>query len=108
MLGAAGVDGYEAMYLSCEVGASKRDGTIWQVVLERERIAKGRLLHLGDDPLTDAHMPITLGFNAVHLISPGGLFDLRSVTSGRPARGTGKLLLGPSIAQAGNDPLEGR
>lgn len=51
----------DALYVSAEVGASKRSGRLFRHVLAEERIAPGELEHAGDDPWADFEVPRRMG-----------------------------------------------
>ena len=94
-------------YMLSEIGLRKDDGSLWPFLLEREEVSKDRFLHLGDHSLLDIHIPKTLGYHAVHLISPRGLYEIHSIL-----RGEFKIPLAEpadlNVAEEFNDPLEGR
>lgn len=44
---------YKALYVSCENHCSKRQGKLYDLFLEKEKIEKGSILHIGDNMKTD-------------------------------------------------------
>ncbi|MFZ5964211.1 HAD family hydrolase [Thalassococcus sp. BH17M4-6] len=52
-LQAAGIEGWDALYLSSETGALKQSGTLFAHVLDAERVPPDRILHIGDNPFSD-------------------------------------------------------
>lgn len=52
-----GIKEYSKLYLSSEVGKTKRSGQIFQEVLEKERINSSQLIHIGDNYRSDFIMP---------------------------------------------------
>lgn len=48
-----GISGYEKIYVSCEIGASKHDGALYRHVLNDLGIHPNQLLHIGNDYITD-------------------------------------------------------
>jgi len=51
----------DRVYVSAEAGRTKRTGTLFRHVLERERLSPAELLHVGNDPLADVEAPARLG-----------------------------------------------
>ncbi|MCC2611022.1 hydrolase [Neorhizobium petrolearium] len=62
----------DKIYSSAEVGASKRHGSLFSVVLSQEKTAPDKMLHIGDDYIADCEVPTRMGINAMHL--PKGRF----------------------------------
>lgn len=59
------IDGYNALYVSSAVKKTKASGSLFQYVLERERISnKKRWLHIGDNRRSDYLIPRQLGLRA--------------------------------------------
>ena len=48
-----GVSDYAGLYISGEVGKSKRDGSLYQYVCEQEHIDKKKWIHVGDNFISD-------------------------------------------------------
>lgn len=61
MLAKCGIDGYEKLYVSCEIGARKADGSLYRYVLKERGIQPGQLLHIGDNRRGDMVIPAALG-----------------------------------------------
>lgn len=55
----------DSLYVSCQVGLSKRSGNLFQHVLKMEAIKPSELLHTGDDLIADVERPRRLGINVV-------------------------------------------
>lgn len=53
MLEKCGVSGYEKLFVSCECGVSKMDGTMFLYVLRELGVSPELLLHIGDNPVSD-------------------------------------------------------
>ena len=51
----------DRLYVSCEVGATKRSGEMFRCVLETESICAGQLVHVGNDTSSDVKIPRSLG-----------------------------------------------
>lgn len=56
-------------YISCELGASKRSGKLFQEVLNLEGISSHQLCHYGNDFYSDFTYPKKLNVNAEHFVS---------------------------------------
>lgn len=51
-----GFDGWDGFYLSNERQAQKCSGSLYAKLLEDHRVAPGRILHIGDNPISDVNM----------------------------------------------------
>ena len=100
LLDASGVRAYDAVYVSSETGLRKDSGAIWPELLRRERVAPGRLVHVGDNERTDVQLVGDLGVGRpVHVLRPLDGFELlpegRALAGGaRPTRWQDDLALG--------------
>ena len=65
MLDKCGVRGYAKLYVSCEYGAKKRDGSLFRIVLDDLDIRPGQLVHIGDSKRGDVLAPTKMGIMAV-------------------------------------------
>jgi len=54
------VDG-DRLYVSCEVGATKRSGEMFRRVLKTESIRANQMVHIGNDALSDVKIPRRFG-----------------------------------------------
>src|SRR5262249_32763274 len=54
----------DRLYVSCEVGATKRSGEMFRHVLETESIPANQMVHVGNDALSDVKIPRRLGIGA--------------------------------------------
>lgn len=62
-------EGYNSIsniYVSCDLGKRKDDGTMFKFVLEDQGIKSSELLHIGDNYRSDYQNPLTLGIAAFH------------------------------------------
>ena len=64
-----GISGFDALYVSCEKGCSKRTGMLYKHMLECENIAAGRVVHIGDDYKADVKMSGCNGIDSVWLVN---------------------------------------
>lgn len=60
------IESNETIYVSSEVGLTKRSGNLFRHVLKMEAIKPGELLHIGDDLIADIERPRRLGINVEH------------------------------------------
>ena len=65
LLHAAGYKGWKRLYISAQEQANKADGTLFDVVLDKERLEPGELLHIGDSLRSDYLMPKRNGIPSV-------------------------------------------
>ncbi|WP_295438016.1 hypothetical protein [uncultured Thiodictyon sp.] len=56
----------DRIYVSGEIGLSKRSGNLFAHVLAAEAISAGELLHCGDDPIADVARPAAMGIQVQH------------------------------------------
>lgn len=59
-----------AVYVSCDYGKRKSDGTLYTEVLAAEKIAARQLLHVGDNRQADCQMALACGITAVYCPAP--------------------------------------
>lgn len=62
ILGDAGYHGWQALYISNEVGVTKASGAIWEVVKSQ---CTQKILHIGDDEWSDCNNPRNFGITTV-------------------------------------------
>ena len=70
MLSENGITGYHALYLSSDIGVRKDTGELYRLLLEREGIAPGELLMVGDNEHSDVQVPMNLGIQVCHVLRP--------------------------------------
>lgn len=70
MLSNNGAIGYHALYLSSDVGVRKDTGALYRLLLEREQLAPGELLVVGDNEHSDVQVPMNLGIQVCHVLRP--------------------------------------
>lgn len=74
-----GITGYERLYISCENGASKGRGDLFDVVIDDLRIDRSRMIHIGDHPRSDYLNPKARGIKAILTQKPkNSYFSRRS------------------------------
>uniref|UniRef100_UPI0031019DF5 hydrolase n=1 Tax=Neorhizobium sp. EC2-8 TaxID=3129230 RepID=UPI0031019DF5 len=57
----------DKIYSSADLGASKRQGDLFSLVLQAESVDASRALHIGDDLLADCLVPKSMGIKTVHM-----------------------------------------
>jgi FMN phosphatase YigB (HAD superfamily) len=67
----------DAVYTSADLGLTKRSGSIFKAVIEREGISPADVSHMGDDHIADLIRPVAAGLSATHLPRPRALRLLR-------------------------------
>lgn len=67
MLRGAGYDTSHRLFLSCELGVTKKHGTLFSFVAEAMGLAHGDFLHLGDNRHADVRMAEAAGWRALHI-----------------------------------------
>lgn len=75
ILKAKGIQGYHALYISCEEGRRKDRGDMWDYMLCKEGIQEHRFLHVGDNEQSDIQLLGDRGaYFIVHVMKPSVLF----------------------------------
>ena len=67
LLGNCGYHGISRLYVSCEEGAVKRSGVLFDKVLTEEKIAPEQMLHIGDSRKADWIAPSAKKIQALHI-----------------------------------------
>ncbi len=67
MLEKCGIGGYEKIYVSCEMGAQKGDGSLFRAVLNDLNIHPRQLFHIGDSWKGDLLRPLSMGIKVWHV-----------------------------------------
>lgn len=65
-----GIEGWDGFYLSCERGCRKDTGKLFELVLAEQGIAANRILHVGDNPISDVDRPRRLGLRVCPVAKP--------------------------------------
>lgn len=74
LLDKCGISGYGRIFVSCETGATKRSGSIWEIV--KKQYAGSRILHIGDDPAADGNIADNCGIEPFLIKSSRELFEM--------------------------------
>ena len=70
LLEKCGLRGYDDLYVSCEYKFSKGSGVLFRRVLFDYRIWAKELIHIGDNIMSDYHIPRGIGIYAAHVSRP--------------------------------------
>ena len=62
-----GIKGYEKLYVSCKVGKTKKEGTLFEAYLTENNIDPKQAIHIGDSWKSDFASPRKSGMGAVHI-----------------------------------------
>ncbi len=74
MLHKCGIGGYDELFISCEVGARKDDGSMWNMVLAG--IDTQHFIHLGDNFRSDSQILMDRHIDTHVVLSPRALLEL--------------------------------
>lgn len=64
------------LFVSSEIGLSKKDGDLYDHVAQTMEVAPGAVLHFGDNFLVDTKMALQHGIHSIHIPSPKATLDL--------------------------------
>ncbi len=70
LLSKCGLVGYDDLYVSCEYGFSKGSGVLFRRAVFDYRIFPKELIHIGDNIMSDYHVPRKIGIYAAHTKRP--------------------------------------
>lgn len=68
------IDGYSKIMLSCETGMRKDTAAVWNYLVD-EGFTHGKLLHIGDNEMSDIQFPSDRIIFAYHVMSARNLFS---------------------------------
>lgn len=74
LLAKCGIDGYEKIMISCETGMRKDTAEIWNHLVD-EGFTHGKLVHIGDNEMSDIQFPSDRIIFAYHVMSARNLFS---------------------------------
>jgi len=75
VLEASGYQGYDKLFISCEVGTNKASGKLFDVVINEMKIDPKYILHIGDHEYADIIQPATRGISTYKLPHPAALLN---------------------------------
>lgn len=67
MLCKCGITNFSELYVSCETRCSKSNGDMFRYVRKQEQLPFSKMLHIGDNPISDVIVPQNLGMHALFL-----------------------------------------
>lgn len=73
LLGKFGIDGYDKVIASCELGLRKDTAELWNDLAAQGYA--GRIIHIGANEMSDAQLPGDRNFGIYHLMSATNLFS---------------------------------
>lgn len=79
MLQKCGYKGYSKLYLSCEIGLRKDDGTMWNFLIHEWN--NERIIHVGDNLVSDMQRPGDCNIAIYPVMNPRLLFELSPIYS---------------------------
>ena len=65
-----GIVGWDALYLSNDVGLRKDTGELYRHILEREGLSPTQMLMVGDNERVDLQIPIGMNMSTYHVLRP--------------------------------------
>lgn len=104
MLEKCGISQPDKLYISSELGARKDRGDLWQMVKAEE--ADWKLLHIGDNAVSDVQRPSDAGLQGVLVLSAHEKCEARGVLRRRPTESEWPLVRG-IVKALGDDPFFG-
>ncbi|MDR9826768.1 HAD-IA family hydrolase [Vibrio sp. FNV 38] len=110
MLRKAGVTNGYQLFVSCEMGLRKDNGTMWAHMSEKLK-DKTRFVHIGDNAVADAQLPGDFGLANLHILNPIDKWQAAGwdnpFTAGNELNEQQILKWGPLISQFGRFPFLG-
>ncbi len=73
-----GYDKFEAIFLSSEVRLTKSTGSLYKHILNRLKISKDKIMHIGDNNDSDVNIPQSLGIESIHFVAPREIIKCNS------------------------------
>lgn len=73
MLDRCGIEGWQKMYLSSEIGLRKDSGQLYEHILRHEGLKPNQLVMFGDNERSDIQIPGEMGIRVNHTIKPTNL-----------------------------------
>ena len=74
LLHKCGIVGYDELLISCEVGARKDDGSMWQMILSGMRTES--IIHVGDNFRSDSQILMDRGVASHVVLSPRAMLEI--------------------------------
>ncbi|WP_150124256.1 HAD family hydrolase [Cupriavidus nantongensis] len=67
LLAAVGISGYEAIYVSSEIRKSKKEGDLFDYIIQRHGLVATDIVHVGDNAIGDFSVPAHKGIGVTRL-----------------------------------------
>ncbi|HBC0802988.1 TPA: HAD-IA family hydrolase, partial [Escherichia coli] len=68
LLERTGYNGYSKIYVSSEYGQSKKNGALFDLILNELKVSAGAVLHIGDNKIADNEQPKSRGIRSYRLL----------------------------------------
>lgn len=65
-----GIDGWNGLFVSNDIGQRKDNGKLYEYVLNQFAIKPAQMLMIGDNERADVQIPTDMGASAIHLLRP--------------------------------------
>lgn len=69
LLNSIGYDGFDDVIISCDYNCSKRNGQLFDILIEKYGIAEDKIIHIGDNEVSDVQKAAEKGINTYHYVS---------------------------------------
>lgn len=79
LLHANGIEGYDALFVSSEVGLLKHTGRMFEHMLQHLQVEASDVCHIGDNPHSDGEQAALVGMDTVHLPRPAEALDSKTL-----------------------------
>jgi predicted HAD superfamily hydrolase len=77
ILAKCGIQNYEKIFVSCEQGASKETGALWNIV--STYLKSKKFLHIGDNPNADIEKASAAGADTFYILSPDRMLKYSTI-----------------------------
>ena len=64
------IDGWDALFVSNEIGSRKDEGKLYEFVMDHYKIKPSEMLMVGDNERSDVQIPCDMGASFLHLMKP--------------------------------------
>ena len=97
LLRKCGISGYDQLFVSCQVGARKDDGSLWEILLAN--MAPADFIHVGDSFTSDSQVLMDKGFNSQAILNGSAMLELSdfSQLSAKKGKPCDSLALGLAL-----------
>jgi FMN phosphatase YigB (HAD superfamily) len=96
----------DGLYVSSELGITKRSGSLFRETLKREGVSAADVCHYGDNATSDVEIPVGLGISSTHLTHAQlNLWEHATLTNRSRAREASSLVAGSMRAFRLSEPM---